>query len=36
VEMDITNGRLRRKSLSMAKVTVVTNWTALCPVGMIF
>jgi hypothetical protein len=36
VEMDITRGLFRRKSLSTAKVTVDTNWTALCPVGIMF
>jgi hypothetical protein len=36
VEMDITNGRFRRKSLSMAKIIVVTSWIALPPVGIIF
>jgi hypothetical protein len=36
VEIDITIGRFRRKSLKIAKEIVVTSWIALCPVGMIF
>ena len=36
VDMDITIARLRKKSLRIAKLTVVMSWTALWPVGMMF
>lgn len=36
VATDMTKARLRRKSLRIEKLTVVTSWMAAAPVGMMF